>query len=345
MSVGVLVIAAAGTSLGVEIRREPARHRPVASPSPRPVAGVAGRRPAPGPVRIKGRRIAEVVSEPPGTLTMTSFSLPGERDLMDIAAFVLDPATGTFVATPYAEAAVSPDGRTVAGTVNASKKSSQVAVRDRRTGAERRVSLPSSSGYPKWAPRGRRILVSLYSRTVNDGLRGFAVIDADTLRVRITSVTGKGRPARVQPAAEFAWDATGAGVVAPGKGSRLIRFPANGGKAGPDVPLTEFYDAQEILYSPSGRMLACSNLHNGTAQTILWDVTGRKPREVRRLPGLMLLGWYDDARLLVARTVDDNRWETTLTGLDGTVRQILVRDSVPGPGPGVMGRYSAIPRS
>ncbi|MEV5571365.1 hypothetical protein AB0L06_15045 [Spirillospora sp. NPDC052269] len=216
--VGVLVIAVAGTALGVEITRGPVRHRAVASPSGRPEATVPGRRPAPGPLTFDGRRVAEMLSDPPGRLTMTSFRLPGEANLWDLSAFVLDPATGTFVATPYTEAAVSPDGRSVAGVVGPHGKPNQVAVRDRLTRVEHRVYLPSPSGYLRWAPRGRRVL-------------------------------------------------------------------------------------------------------------------------------RLLLGWYDDSHLLAVRTVDRVHWETALTDLDGTVRQVLVRDTLPRAGPGVMGQYSAIPRS
>ncbi|MEV4253790.1 hypothetical protein AB0J52_11550 [Spirillospora sp. NPDC049652] len=343
--VGVLVIAAAGTALSVEIGREPARHGPVASPSGRPGAPHAGTRPVPGPLKIQGRQVAEVVSDPPGALAMTSFSLPKDGNLFEVTAYVLDPATGTFVATPYVEAAVSPDGRTVAGIAGPYGASRQVVVRDRRTGAERHVSLPSSSGYLRWAPNGRRILVSLYSTAINEGLRGFAVIDPDTMRVQVTSVSGKGRPQRLQSEGEFAWDSTGQHVVAPGAGSRLLRFSAATGKPAPDVRLTKFYDAREILYSPSGRMLACDYLQDMRNEIVLWDIAGRAPREIGRLRYLTLLGWYDGNRLLARRTNDSDRVETVLIDLDGVVRQTLVRDSIPWPGPAAMGQYSTVPRS
>ncbi|RFU36832.1 hypothetical protein DZF91_36085 [Actinomadura logoneensis] len=356
-----MVIAAAGVSLGIEFRRGADRPRaavsasrqPTVSGSPQPTAPgsphagapLPGRRPAPGPVVVQGRQVGQIVSDPPGPLTLTSFSLPAERDLSNVTAYVLDASTGTFAATPYVEAAVSPDGRTVAGVPRPDETSRRVAVRDRRTGAERRVSLPASTGHLRWSPRGRRILVSLYSGAINEGLRGFAVIDADTLRVRVTWVGGAGRPERVQPEAQFAWDATGRYAVAPGAGSRLLRFPASGGRPEPDVRLTEFHDTRELLYSPSGRMLACDYLHGMGNAIVLWDTSGRTTRELRRLRDLTLLGWYDETHLLAVRIIYPDRMETVLVDLDGKVRQLLVKDGAPWPGPGSMGRYSAVPRS
>lgn len=349
--VGVAVIAAAGISAGVEISRDQGRHRgqkhhPVASSSKKPEPTVPGRRPAPGPLKNQGRQVAELVSDPPGDLTLTSFSLLGSKGIENVAAFVLDARTGTFVSTPYSEAALSPDGRTVAGIVQAQGgKAAQAAVQDRRTGTERRVSLPPNSGFLRWAPRGRLILASLYSQGLGNGLRGFAVIDADSLRVQITPVTGKGRPKQVDPKARFSWDATGEHVVALGQGSRLHRFVPGRGEAGPVVALSKVSDAPEVRYSPSGRMLACSDLRKGTPETIVWDVTGRAPREIRRLPGRSLVGWYDDSRLLATRLLGHDGWETALVGLDGKAGQVVMRDGVPGPGPGVMGVYSPIPRA
>lgn len=308
-----------------------------------PGAPVPGRRPVPGPLLV-----GELVEDPPGPVTLTSYSVVGHMDMdregPGMTAFVPDPATGRFEQTNFAEARLSPDGRTVAGVQpDPSAGTNRLVLVDRRSGERHAVPVPPRAGLVRWSPRGRQVLLTAHAKPPASAVEGFVIVDADTRRSRFSPVSLRSAPVRFTEGVGAAWGPRGEHVVfviGSEDGTRMHRVGAGGGDLGEGVPLRGSAAVGEALFSPTGRVFATAC--DGES-TCLWDASGPAPQLIRRLPGLSMPLWCGDDRLFAARRRDEH-WETVLVDLEGRDPRVIARDTTWVPGPGLLGAYSPIPR-
>ncbi|GAA3171382.1 hypothetical protein GCM10010486_43380 [Nonomuraea roseoviolacea subsp. carminata] len=217
------------------------------------------------------------------------------------------------------EAAVSPDGRTLAAvptTYRASKDA--LLLGDRTTGALRRVptvAKPLAASSVAWSRDGRRVVLTVERKTGGSWrAAGFTVVDAAAGTARTVMVAG------LDTRAAFTWTPAGELIARYGDGLRAYRaadgavlstHTALGRPAGPEDP-----------YSPSGRRLALWCPPRSAERLCVADpATGRITRRVAVRPAA-LFGWWDEDHV-IAVMPQNGAYRLTVVGLDGRVTRAL----------------------
>ncbi|WP_248962828.1 serine/threonine protein kinase [Sphaerisporangium perillae] len=225
------------------------------------------------------------------------------------------------------EALVSPDGTWTAlqpwikpetpGTYDSIK-----LIR-RATGEEflvNTVRTPLQTFNPYWSADGRRLLLTSYATSGNSKHAvGFVVVDTATATATTVSAD-----AGDDSDAPFMW--------APGETGVAHRFPS-----GVDIGLRLFDlrgkavrgfqkvgqpSFKESTFAPAGRRFA-TLCPSPTSSVCVWDVaTGRGQATVPAPAGTTLIGWFNDAHLILADETKDPR-QIVVVNLQGKVVRVL----------------------
>jgi serine/threonine protein kinase len=273
-----------------------------ATSAPVPVQEVTAAPPTPSSdLRLPGTKTT-VHENPDDPVRLTSFMYLGSKESKSYAR----DTKGDFESTgPFQEPVVSPDGTWLAILPWLKDSLPQpydlVRLINRSTGREFAVRLtdkPLQNFVPRWSSDGRRLLLTTVEvNAANQRTSvGFVIVDRDTATARSVSVRDRGAAAY-----SFVW--------APGENSVAQRSHENRrsgisfydltGKLLRTVTDTGDPGDRESLFSPAGKLFAtyCPGVY---ATACVWDTaTGRRVTTVPLPSKRTLIGWYNDAHLIV----------------------------------------------
>ncbi|MEU6998614.1 protein kinase [Nonomuraea sp. NPDC046570] len=276
--------------------------------------------------------------DPAGPLLLTSY-LPVVRGRHS-NAFVLDRKSGTFEATRYRNAVVSPSLRHVAGVMGEPGGTKVVTVEDRDTGRTHRLEFDEPVLAPVWSPVADRLLVTLLDPANPLKAVGYAIASGEgftpkVVRPALAHVGMYGWP--MHPGA-FAWNQDGTALAAasfegdwPDKtlhvytldGALTRTYPSTGANVG-------------CPFSPDGKLIATQSRiagaegEGGEDRTTLFDV--RTGTFVRELPAnLWFMSWYGSAHVIgYTSATSGTPGQVRLVGVDGTPgRTLITNEEVP----------------
>ncbi|MFF5209680.1 protein kinase [Streptosporangium sp. NPDC000396] len=301
--------------------------RPEASGTPTPVA-VREVTDAPA-APAKEIRLPEVkarLHESPGDPVRVTSFMHLRTDVS--SSYARDAKSGDFQSVgPFQEPFVSPDGAWtgILPWVKANTPGPYDSVRliKRATGQEfmvRTVSKPLTNYYPFWSADSRRVLLTTYDES--SGTRqavGFVIVDVATAKATIVSVDTGGIGAF-----PFMW-APGESTVAvrfPGGSGAGLRFFDLSGKTVRTIPAVGEPSNGENTFSPAGKQFA-TTCPDRVASVCLWDTATGRRQATLPAPALnRLVGWYNDAHLiLIDRTRDPRR--VVVVNTKGKVVRVL----------------------
>ncbi|MFC6079972.1 protein kinase domain-containing protein [Sphaerisporangium aureirubrum] len=303
---------------------------PVARPTPSapsasPVREVTAAPPTPAAESRLPETKTTVYENPDDPVRLTSFMYLGSNESKSYAR----DTKGEFESTgPYQEPLVSPDGTWMAILPwlkdSIPQPYDQVRLVERSTGREFAVRLtdkPLQNFVPYWSSDGRRLLLTTYevSPTNQRTSVGFVIVDRDTATSKAVSAPTPG--AQANP---FMW--------APGETSVAQRY-LDGNKPG-----IRIYDLTgkalrtianvgnpidyESMFSPAGKFFV-TLCPSGYAIACIWDTTtGRRVTTVPVPVKRRVVGWYNDAHLIVT-DLSNSPARVTITNLKGKQVRLL----------------------
>ncbi len=302
--------------------------RAASSAHPAPVREVtAAPAAATGDVRLprSGAVLHEAPSDP---VRLTSF-LRIDTKAGEARTYARAPGAGGFRQVAQSQEALnSPDGAWTALVpyVKPETPGTYDAVRlvRRATGEEftvPTVRTPLATYTPFWSPDGRRILLTTYRSTAGRlTATGFVVVDAATAKATVV-------PAGTKDAvsdAPFVWAPGGNGVARrlPGGSAVGLRLSDLRGR-----PVRTFEGVgesgfKESPFSPAGKRFA--TLCPGPRSAVcVWDTaTGRRLASFTAPASKTVIGWFNDAHLIVADETKDPR-RVVVVNLRGQVVRAL----------------------
>lgn len=248
---------------------------------------------------------------------------------------------------PYQEPLVSPDGAwtAVLPWIKANTPGPRDSIRliKRATGQEflvHTVSKPMANYNPYWSSDGRRVLLTTYDRALGTRqVLGFVVVDVATARATVVSVDTKG-------IGDFPF------MWAPGESTVAVRFPSGSGaglrlfdlrgKTVRTIPSVGEPSSSENTFSPAGKQFV-TLCPDRIATACLWDTaTGRRRATIPVPVASTLIGWYNDAHvILLDRTRDPRR--VVAVNTEGKVVRVLAEipaDELGGGGGRFVPRYT-----
>ncbi|MEO3811760.1 protein kinase [Sphaerisporangium sp. B11E5] len=297
---------------------------PVTSP-PAPIPEVTAAPPASTEeIRLPGTKTT-LHENPDDRTRMTSFMYLGESESKSFAR----DAQREFESTgPYQEPLVSPDGTWLAvlpwlkGSLP--QTYDQVRLVERSTGREFVVRLtdkPLQNFSPYWSSDSRRLLLTTYevSPTNQRTSVGFVVVDRDTATARPVSLRTPGAAAY-----SFMWAPGETSVAQRYREGRTsgMRFYDLTGKVLRSIPDTGDPIDRESTFSPAGKLFAtfCPDVF---ATACIWDTTtGRRVTTVPLPTRRTIIGWYNDAHLIIT-DLTKSPARVTATNFKGTPVRLL----------------------
>ncbi|MER5421857.1 serine/threonine-protein kinase [Streptosporangium roseum] len=297
-----------------------------APPSPAVIREVTDAPPAPArEVRLPELKVR--MHENPGDPVRITSYMHLRKDVS--SSYARDAKSGEFQSIgPYQEPLVSPDGAwtAVLPWVKANTPGPRDSIRliKQATGQEflvHTVSKPMANYNPYWSSDSRRVLLTTYDRSAGTRqVLGFVIVDVATAKATAVSVDTGGIGAF-----PFMW--------APGESTVAVRFPSGSGaglrffdlrgKTVRTIPAVGEPSSNENTFSPAGKrfVTVCPDRR---AAACLWDtVTGRRRATVPVPVATTLIGWYNDAHvILVDRTKDPRR--VVVVNAKGKVVRTLV---------------------
>ncbi|GII79885.1 hypothetical protein Sru01_48670 [Sphaerisporangium rufum] len=297
---------------------------PVRTAAPRPIAERTGAPPpATADLTLPGTK-AVVHENPADPVRLTYF-----QDLANLGSTpqVRDPRTGRFrAAGQFNETLLAPDGWTARLPLlkeSTPEPYDTVRLTDPATGRVFLVRLadkPLQDFNPYWSPDGRRLLLTTFRL---DGDRrqavGFAVVDRASATAKVVPVAGL-----TAGAAPFMW-VPGTETIARRhveSGRDGMRFYDLTGRVLRFLPgLGTTYD-QEGAFAPAGRRFV-TTCPEAKYHACVWDTaTGRRLASFSLPVTTKVIGWYNDAHLIVRDTRRDGL-RLSITDLAGrTVRAL-----------------------
>ncbi|WP_156325371.1 hypothetical protein [Nonomuraea sp. SBT364] len=217
------------------------------------------------------------------------------------------------------EAALSPDGRTVAGVPRAYRSGHDaLLLTDRATGTTRRirtVKKPLTASYVSWTRDSRRVALTVERKTGGRWrAAGFTVVDVKAGTARTVTVAGMGA------AAGFWWTPGGNLIATYGTGLRV--YSAADGKVLRTLTGVGPPTGPEDSFSPSGRRMALWCPARFAGQICLADTaTGRIAGRIAVEPEA-LFGWWDESHV-IAVMAHRGAYRLAVVGLDGKVGRVL----------------------
>ncbi|GAA1276133.1 hypothetical protein GCM10009677_32160 [Sphaerisporangium rubeum] len=274
---------------------------------------------------------------PPGTKTtlyespgdpvrLTSYMYLGEKESKSYAR---DSQGGFESVGPFHEPLVSPDGTWLAVLPWLKDTIPQpydlVRLVERATGREFAVRLtdkPLQNFSPYWSSDGRRLLLTTYdvTPTNNRTAVGFVIVDRET-------ATARSVPLRVPGAAGYPF------MWAPGETSVAhryldgaksgVRFYDLAGKLIRTIPNTGDPIDRESMFSPAGNLFA-TFCPDRAGTLCVWNTTAKRVATVPLPYRRTVIGWYNDAHLLV-HDLTKSPTEVTVLDFKGTPTRTLAK--------------------
>jgi hypothetical protein len=242
------------------------------------------------------------------TGTAPSGTVPGSRWVItaysgvtsaaDSYSLVLDRQSGAYERLPYQEVVPSPDGSRLIVTQS---EPGRTGVMDRATGAVRWI--PGVDRYvrgPTWSPDGASILLTTIPK---DDDWGFAIVDADDLTIQRVTVAASNTAG-----SDYFWapdgriglqsSRNGPSEADPEVSLGVVYFDLSGREVGA-LDLGGGWIDGAAAFSPDGRRVAVSTSRHGGEIVILDIAAGTQRQRLRPDRSSRLLGWYDDAHLML----------------------------------------------
>lgn len=297
-----------------------------ASPAPPVIREVTDAPAAPaGEIRLPELK-ARMHENPGDPVRITSY-MHLRKDVS--SSYARDARSGEFQSIgPYQEPLVSPDGAwtAVLPWIKANTPGPRDSIRliKQATGQEflvHTVNKPMANYNPYWSSDSRRVLLTTYDRPAGTRqVLGFVIVDVATAKATAVSVDTGGIGAF-----PFMW--------APGESTVAVRFPSGSGtglrffdlkgKTVRTIPAVGEPSSNENTFSPAGKQFV-TVCPDRRATVCLWDtVTGRRRATVPIPAASTLIGWYNDAHvLLIDRTRNPRR--VVVVNAKGKVVRTLV---------------------